>query len=153
MEKPSQHIQSLGRIHQALITIVALANVLAVFLIQSERVIPATPHLDRPLQLVAVLLAGLHFFIGNKLFNVQVLRARTSQLSVKEKVMVYRKASLLQWTLLVLSALFSTVCFVLTANLAFIFLSGATLIFMAMQAPALSKMAILLRVEKEALRQ
>lgn len=153
METSSKLINALGRIHQALITVVALVNALAVFLMQSERLIPATPHLDRPLQLVAVLLTALHFFIGNKLFNVQVHRARTSQLSAIDKVILYRKASLLQWMLLVLSAVFSSVCFVLTANLAFVFLSGATLIFMAMQAPALSKMAILLRVEKEELNQ
>jgi hypothetical protein len=100
---------------------------------------------------VALSLSAAAYFLGVRFFRQWVEQARDGGGNKEEKAAVYRRASLLQWSLLEGAALFSVFSFLLVGNLAFLFLALALMLFFYLSGPSRSKLMLLLRMSEEEL--
>lgn len=118
--------------------------VIAFFLNNAGTIEPIAKDLDHPLQVIVITLAAAGFFIGNNYFRKKVLQeAQVLQLP-RQKVALYRHASIVQWALLEGPAIFSIISFLITGNFAFLALAATVMLLFAMAFPAKHKMALLL---------
>lgn len=112
------------------------------YLVYSKKAIPPLAEQDRIFQVIAILFAGLAFFIGFNIFKKRLAVIRDKvHLTTMEKFDKYRSACIIQWALLEGAALFCGICFFLTGNYAFLALAALLILFFAMQVPHKNKTA------------
>lgn len=144
-------MKALQIIHKAMLAGQLLCAAVFFYLLYSGNVQPTLRGEERMLQVAVILVSVSAFFLGNKIFNIRVMNARDMQADTPAKFIEYRTACIIQWALLEGASLFSSICFFLTGNYAFLALALALMLFFAMQSPTKAKAALLLQVSEEEL--
>jgi len=149
MSSSASFLRSLNILHKSMLAgQVLLAGV--AFLLRYFEWMPASlQELDQTLQVTALALCAVAYFLGARLFRQRVEQARDSDGTPREKAELYRSASILQWGMLEGASLFSVICFMLVGNLSFLFLSMALMIFFYISGPSKLKLMLLLRLSEE----
>lgn len=122
MTNPSSNntaLKTLNLIHFALLMGMVLFAGIAVFISQTTAGIDTMKENQQLLQVIALGMAAGGYFCATKMYKSKIY-AIQSFTNNKEKVDAYRSASILQWALIEAPALFAIVCFLLTANYAFL---------------------------------
>jgi uncharacterized membrane protein len=122
-EQSTGNIKALKILHSALMMGVVMFGAIVFFLVYANHTSPVTG-LDKPLQVIALILCAAGIYFSNKLFKKQIETIRQSADSVKEKINQFRAACIMQWALLEGPALFTIIAFFLTGNYALFILSG-----------------------------
>lgn len=149
MPAPGSFLRSLNILHKAMLAGQLLLAV-AAFLLRYLEWMPASlQELDQTLQVIALLLCAVAYFLGARLFRQRVEDARDGNGTAFDKAVVYRSAAILQWGLLEGASLFSSICFMLVGNLSFLFLAFALMIFFYLSGPSKMKLMLLLRLSEE----
>ncbi len=149
MPAPGSFLRSLNILHKAMLAGQLLLAV-AAFLLRYLEWLPASlQELDQTLQVIALLLCAVAYFLGARLFRQRVEDARDGNGPAFDKAVVYRSAAILQWGLLEGASLFSSICFMLVGNLSFLFLAFALMIFFYLSGPSKMKLMLLLRLSEE----
>ena len=141
-------LRALNIMHKALLMGQIIFAAVCVYLVYSGMVKPFSIDFDKPLQVIALLLAAAGVFAGNAFFKKKILQVRDIQNDAKQKFEAYRAACLLHWAFLEAPAIFSIICFFLTGNYAFIALALLLIMIFALQAPSKNKLAQLLQVNE-----
>ena len=77
-----------------------------------------------------------------------MMQLREMQTNTKEKFLLYRAASILQWALLEGPSLFCILCFFLTGNYAFLALAIAIMFLFILMAPSKNKIVTQLQISE-----
>jgi hypothetical protein len=134
-------LKRLQTLYMALLTGQVLFLVIAIVLrVQRLFTQQAAQHIDRILQVVAVVLAVVCFLGGARLYHQKITAIRNSSDTVADKLRYYTSASILRWAIAEAPVLFSIAGYIITGNWAFIVLAAIMLFFFAGYAP--SKMRI-----------
>jgi hypothetical protein len=130
---------------------VLVIGMIAVFLLVQFGLVNAMVDVptDRLLQVVAVLYCFAAVFAALQLFKRKLERIKQSELPVREKLMQFKSASVLQWSLMESAAIFSTLCYLLTANWAFLALAFTLLVLFGGLNPFKQKVLIQLRLSEQ----
>jgi hypothetical protein len=100
------------------------------------------------LQVVAIILSAGGFYFGTVLFKKKLLQVR-ELLTVKEKMVLYRAACILQWAMIEGPCLFVIISFLLTGNYAFLALAVVLMLLFTMMAPSKLKIAFQLQLSEQ----
>ncbi len=150
-ETPATHIKALNIMHKAFAAGQILFAAMAFYLVYTNLFVPHQKQLEKPLQLISVLLSVGGFIIGNLIFKNRISSVIGTNETVSKKLYTYRVACIIQWALIELSSLFSISGFMLTGDYSFLFLAGALILTFIMLSPAKDKVASQLQLtDKEA---
>ena len=134
--------RSLQLLYRALLWGQILFLILAFIIVGTTEKVTASEQLDRKLQVIAVLISFSAFFIGSRIFRKKLFQARHATISAKEKLAMYRSASLIQWALMDAATVFCIVAYIITHNFAFIALALLLLIIFGAMNPFKSKVML-----------
>ncbi|MES2266076.1 MAG: hypothetical protein V4520_04925 [Bacteroidota bacterium] len=95
---------------------------------------------DKEFLLIAIILTVGGFFAGNLLYK-QVSGVAAKKVTYQEKIMTYQSALIIRYALLEGPSLFCIVCYFLTANLIFLLISGAIIIYFITLRPKVDTIA------------
>lgn len=132
--------------HMALMMGQILFASVSIYLIYSKTVLPSGTHLDRVLQVVALVITAGGIFAGTWFFKKKLLQLREMQNDAKGKFNIYRLACIVQWVLLEGPSIFCIICFFLTGNYAFLAVVVVILFLFAMLAPLKVKVLLQLQI-------
>ncbi|KYP13100.1 hypothetical protein [Flavihumibacter sp. CACIAM 22H1] len=142
--------RDLQQLYKTLLYVLVVAMLLSFLLVQFSVIKPVLDlPTDRMLQVVAVLYCFAAVFAGLQLFRRKLEQIRANEQSPREKLAQYRAASLLQWWLMESAAIFSTICYVLTGNWAFLALAFTLLVLFGGLNPFKQKVMIQLRLSDQ----
>ena len=141
------NIKALTRLHQIYLIGQLIVAVIASFLVYSH--FSRGSQLEKPLQVMSVLLSIGGFILGNWLFKKRLINIRAMQGTALEKFKVYSETCILQWNLLQGPCLFSLVSFLITGDYAFLCLAGALLLTFVVLAPSKIKVIYDLELSDE----
>ena len=148
--KKNPSLKSLQFVHRAMLISQVIFAVVAFLLLFGNKFIPPFQEYDRILQLIVLSLSFGGFYIGTfYILKRQVEGLKASGLNPRDKFGRYRKASIIQWTLLHGSCLFSIMCFLLVGNISFLALAATLMVLFAMLAPSSIKIQLLLQLSEE----
>ncbi|HAO45323.1 MAG TPA: hypothetical protein PLZ45_00870 [Ferruginibacter sp.] len=95
---------------------------------------------DRIFQVLAIVVCGTLFFIGNHLFKKRCAALKNDPfISAAEKFEQYRFANIIQWIFLEGAALFACICFFLVGNQVYLVLGSLLVFLFILQAPGKTK--------------
>ncbi|MHA4843114.1 hypothetical protein ACX0G7_03065 [Flavitalea antarctica] len=140
-------------IHMAQVLGVTLFGIASLLMVRKELQEPVESSVDRTLQVVVVLVAGVTLFFGFRLFKNSVLKIRASSDGVNKRINFYRSACVLWWVMIELPALLSFTCFIFTSNYAFFALGVFHLMILIMFAPRKENIILLLNVNNQELQE
>jgi hypothetical protein len=131
-------------VHTAMLAGQVLFIAILFFMAYSKRLLPLVPEIDKPVQVIAVLLSAAGFFLGANIFKKKLLAIRDDMVDngIQEKFAKYRMAAIIQWAMLEGPCLFCCTCFFLVGNYAFLALAAALVLLFAMLAPVKIKAAL-----------
>jgi hypothetical protein len=142
-------LQQLQQVHRLMLAGQLIFIGIVAWLVYTGRVTTSSS-LDRPLQLLCLVLAAAGFLGGNWQMKQQ-LKKVTATDTLTARATTYKQACLQQWAMLQAPSMMCTVSFLLTGNVAFLFLA-ATLVFLFTQAaPHRLKVMLFLNVREEEL--
>ncbi|MFD0765366.1 hypothetical protein ACFQZI_10925 [Mucilaginibacter lutimaris] len=113
-------------IHLALLAGQCLFAVVTIFLNNTRNGFDTSK--DKEFLLIAIVLTVGGFFVGNLLYK-QVSGVSAKKATFAEKFTTYQSALIIRYALLEGPSLFCIVCYFLTANLIFLLISGAIIIY------------------------
>ncbi len=145
----NQFKQLQKRYRALLISQIGLAIVALVVVLVLQKHMIKNLQLDRALQLVAVLMSVVGGFAGARIYNRKVFQLRDSNFSAQEKMNAFAKVSVVFWTFLAVPALVCVICYIITANFAFMGLFAVLVFVMGSQNPFKSRVVLLLKLSKE----
>jgi len=134
--------RSLQLIYRALLWGQILFLAIALIAVATIAKKSASEQLDRQLQVIAVLVSFSAFIIGSRIFKKKLFQARHANISAKEKLAMYRSASLIQWALMDAATVFCIVAYIITHNFAFIALALLLLVIFGAMNPFKSKVML-----------
>ncbi len=105
--------------------------------------------LNRILQVLAIIFSVGGFYAGALLFKKRLLADKEMLSDPKEKLLRYRQACIIQWSLIEGPCIFAIVSFLLTGNYAFMALAVVLIMAFAMMAPSKMKIAFQLQISEE----
>ena len=146
-------IKALMILHKALLVGQIIFAGVSFFLVYVKTQPSPMEELDRTLQVVAIVLSAGGFFAGTSLFKKKLLQLRDMQISLKEKLGLYRSACIIQWALIEGPCLATIICFFLTGNYAFLALTAVLILLFAMTAPSKAKIALQLGLSEAELEE
>jgi hypothetical protein len=148
MQQKGNEFKALQILHMAMLTGMALFSVVAV-LVVTKGLIPANKALEKPLQVVALLVSVGGTAAGFALFNKRIKSIQPTD-TVSNRITIYRAAAILRWALIEFPVLLSIISFILTGNYAFLALGIALILVFVVVRPAKPVIIFLLQLnEKE----
>jgi putative copper export protein len=153
MKARTNFFQLFRLIHLAQVLGVTIFGVASVLIVRKELQEPVESSVDRTLQVIVVLFAGLMLFFGFKIFKNNVLKIRASHDAVQKRINAYRRACILWWVMTEVPALLSFACFVITSNYAFFALGVFHLMILIMFSPRKENIVLLLNVNNQELQE
>jgi hypothetical protein len=152
-EKTGGTLKGLQIIHKAMLLGQVVFAAVTFFLKYTESFPSTLNHLDKTLQVVAILLCFAGFFTGSSLFKKKLQEALAAFADTKTKAATYRSACIVQWALLEGPSLFCIICFLLVGNYAFLALSVALMLVFALTAPVKLKIMLQLQLSEDEMEQ
>jgi hypothetical protein len=141
-------IKALILVHTAMLVGQLLMAGIMYFLVSRTNA-PLNPQLDKTLQVIALVLAIGGGYAAFFLFKQKVKPLQISDVSINEKLITYRTACIIKYTLLEAPAIFCFIAFFLTHNLAFLILGGILLLVFAGQKPTVTLITYDMNVSRE----
>jgi len=131
-------------VHNAMLVGQVLFILVLFFMAYSKKTGPVLPEMDKPLQIIAVLLSALGFLLGTNIFKKKLLAIRDdmNNVGVQEKFAKYRTACIMQWAMIEGPCLFCCICFFLVGNYAFLALAAVLVLLFGLLAPGKIKAAL-----------
>jgi hypothetical protein len=146
--------QRFSRLHFWLMIAQVVAAAALVWLFVSDPPARPDPNLDRILQVVALIFAGVGYFGGSMwLFQSGLKKIHAMPDEPLMRFTAFQRISILQWALLMGPYLFCWTCFFLTGNLSYPALAVFLLVFFLLLRPNALRVAIQLRVREQDLLQ
>jgi hypothetical protein len=142
-------LKALLILHKAMLAGQVIFALISFYIVYTGLFTPGLFYLNQVLQVAAIAIIAGGLYIGNLLFKKKLSRAREMEKAVKEKFELYRSACLLQWALIEGPCLFVIICFLLTANYAFLTLAVVLILAFAMMAPSMVKIVFYLKLTEE----
>ncbi len=133
--------KAMNILHLGLLGGLFLFAVVSLYLVYTGSFPPSMQDNEQLLQVGALALAGLGIFFGNRIFKSRMLAIQDMP-TAKEKIAFYQTANIVRWALIEGAALFSIICFMLTANYAFLALAVALIILLMVLKPTKEKIFI-----------
>lgn len=146
-------LKALNIIHKALMAGQVIFAVVCIFITYLKLMEAPAKELDRTLQVVALLVAAAGVFTGSAIFKRKLQQLKDGEYTAKEKFEQYRAACIIQWALMEGPGIFCSICFLLTANYAFIALAMLLLFIFAAAAPAKMKVLLQLQISESELEE
>lgn len=131
---PNENTASLRVIHRAMLIGQLLFLGIALFLSVSNNFPPSLQHLDKTMQVVAVVLSFVCVYFAITVFKRKWQEAREAA-TEEEQSRVLRSAYIVRWALIEGPAIFCIICFLLVGNYSFAALAGTLIVFFGLQAP------------------
>lgn len=141
----SGYLNALRIIHLALLATQCIMLGIVVYLVIQKAMPPADKSLDRILQVVALAISFAAVYGTIVTVKKKLAFINASANSLAEKANRYRVINIVQWAMLEGATLFTSICFLLTANYAFGALAVALIVFFILLAP--SKLKIMLQLQ------
>lgn len=142
--------RDLQHLYRILLYVLVITMLLAFLLVQFNFIKPVVDiPTDRLLQVVAVLYCFAAVFVGLQLFRRKLDEIKKSEDTAREKLNRFKSASILQWGLMESAAIFSTLCYLLTGNWAFLALAFTLLVIFGGLNPFKHKVMIQLRLSEQ----
>ena len=142
--------RDLQHLYRILLFVLVISMLLAFLLVQFNLIKPVVDiPTDRLLQVVAVLYCFAAVFVGLQLFRRKLDEIKKSEDTAREKLNRFKSASILQWGLMESAAIFSTLCYLLTGNWAFLALAFTLLVIFGGLNPFKHKVMIQLRLSEQ----
>ncbi|MBU7578738.1 MAG: hypothetical protein KAF40_11815 [Flavihumibacter sp.] len=142
--------RDLQQLYKTLLYVLVLSMLAAFLVVQFNIINPVVDiPTDRLLQVVAVLYCFAAVFVGLQLFRRKLEQIKISDSTAREKLNRFKSASILQWGLMESAAIFSTLCYLLTGNWAFLALSFTLLVIFGGLNPFKHKVMIQLRLSEQ----
>lgn len=138
---PGSSLKALNILHLAFLSGLVLFVLLSTYLVYIGRFSPGMQENEQLFQVFALGFAGLSIFFGNRIFKSRLMAIQNMS-SLKDKINAYRGACIIRWALVEAATLFTIVCFMLTANYAFLALAVALIIVFMVLKPTKEKIFI-----------
>lgn len=135
MEQKTDEFKTLRILHKAMMLGMLAFAVVVIFIVIRRGGPGVNPSLDKPLQVVALLVSVSGTAAGFMLFKKR-LQAIPAMDTAKNRLAAYRAAALLRWGLIEMPVLLSIICFMLIGNYAFLALAIALLFVFAAVRPS-----------------
>jgi hypothetical protein len=144
----SNDLKSINILHKAFL-IGQLLFIAIAFCLVYFKLFQATEHqLEKPLQFIAVIFSIGGFFAGSRIFKKRLADSKL-QYNVKDKFEIYRGACIIQWALIEGPCLFNIICFMLTGDYTFLYLTGALILTFVKLSPSKIKLVDDLQLSDE----
>ena len=141
-------IKSLLTIHTALLAGQIILLMLFYFL-AGNRYNSGNPQLFKTLQIVAAILAMSSVTVAFVIFKKKVTELQLSESNLAEKLVLYRAACILKFTLIEGPAVFSIIAYCVFPNASFIVLAVLLIVLFALQRPTIPMLMKDIGVDKE----
>jgi hypothetical protein len=138
MEKKENVFMQLQVIYIALLAGMLLFGGISVFLVHIQIAGLTNSTLEKPLQIIALLMAVISVGMAFTLFNKRILQIAPDA-NAGERISAYRSAAIMRWAFVEGPALFSIVCFLLTGKYLFLALTGILILVFTATAPVKTK--------------
>ncbi|MEO5684122.1 MAG: hypothetical protein ABIQ88_15875 [Chitinophagaceae bacterium] len=143
------YLKALKITHKVLLAGQCLLLGIVVFLVAVKKLPPATPQLDKLLQVFALLLAFTGGYAATIVFKKKLANINGTAANVTAKLASYRAANIVKWAIVEGAAIFSMMCFLLTGNYSFAALSLALIIFFVLLSPSVIKIMLQLQLSQQ----
>ena len=153
MKTKNNFFQVFRLLHLAQVSGVTIFGIASLIIVRKALQEPVESSVDRTLQVIVVVFAGLMLFFGFKFFKNKVLKIRESGISAEKRITDYRTACIVWWVMIELPALISFACFMITANYAFFALGIFHLMILIMFAPRKDNIILLLNISNQELQE
>jgi len=148
MQQTGNAFKALEILHMAMLIGMAILAVIGVVLV-SRGMLHANASLEKPLQVVALLLSVGGPVAGFRQFNKKIKSIPVTDAAL-QRLAAYRAAAIVRWATIEAPALFSLVSFLITGNYAFLALGIALMLVFLVTRPAKQIIIYLLQLnEKE----
>ena len=138
METKANNFKSLQILHGAFLAGMVLFSIVSVIINITGRLKGVDASLEKPLQVIALLLtagsAGMGFFIFNKR-----IQSVDNNANAAERINIYRSIAIIRWAMIEAPVLFIIISFMLTGNYAFLGLAVVLMGIFASTAPLKNK--------------
>ena len=141
-------LKMLNIMHKALLMGQVFFAAICGFIVYTKSILPPAKEQEKILQVAALVISVTGIFAGMSLFKKKMMQIREMQTNTKEKFLLYRPASILQWALLEGPSLFCILCFFLTGNYAFLALAIAIMFLFILMAPSKNKIVTQLQISE-----
>ncbi len=145
-------LKAMNILHLALLGGLVFFALISLYLVYSGSFSPTMQENQQLLQIAALGLAGLGIFFGNRIFKSRLLAIQDMP-TAKEKIAFYQAANIVRWAFIEGAALFAIICFMLTANYAFLALAVALIILFMVLKPTKEKIFIQTGISSQELDQ
>ena len=125
----------------------------SVIYLKARNQVPNQESLDRPLQVIAILISLPLLVIGFRIFKRKMMEARNLNDTARRRLKHYKSACSLWWTMIDVPALFSIVAFLITGNYAFMFLAGFHFLLLLLFIPRKDNIAVLLNISSQEMQE
>ena len=145
--KTTGYFRAIRIIHNAFLVGLLFLAATIFFLVRTGKFPPVgNGSLDRILQIVALLVAGILLMIGFRLFRKKIIAIHQSSDSAEKKLDQYRSACISWWALVEIPGIVAIICFILTSNYAFFALACFHIIVLAFFIPRKDNIILLLKL-------
>lgn len=135
-------------LHTALLLSLFLFAAVSLFIVLTHTTV-ANESFDRTMQLVCILLSASCILIGFRIFKNKLTAAHNSTAPATERMMQYRTACIIWWTMIEGPAFLAGIGFFLTGNFAFFALLAAHILILFLFTPRKSNIAVLLKLNSK----
>ena len=150
MKDSANILKGMKTIHQAMYMGLIFLSATATYLVASKSALDILGSRQDIMQIVAIALSMIAIVAGEKIFKNKIVQLR-DKIGTEAKLDLFRQASIIQWALLEVAALFSIVGFFMSRNYAFLALAVGLLLYLIFLAPSAVKTNILTAIPKEEL--
>lgn len=141
---------TLSLMHKAMLFGQIIFIALFFYLVYSQTMLPTIKNQQKLMQSIALGITVVFLFTANKLFKLRIEKIHTQSLvDSREKLHLYRKASIVKWALVEIPCLLCGIFMLLSADYAYLGLAILLIIYFAMFAPTKAKVAAELNMNAE----
>ena len=141
-------LKMLNIMHKVLLMGQVFFAVICAFIVYTKSILPPAKEQEKILQVAALIITAAGIYAAITLFKKKLMQIREMQINTKEKFLLYRAASIVQWALLEGPSLFCIICFFLTGNYAFLALAIAIMFLFILMAPSKNKILTQLQISE-----
>ena len=149
MKQHNEPFKIMRTLHLSLLSAQSLFALIAFIMVQKGIIAPVDESLSRILQVMVVLLSLGMLYFGFKVFKGSIMTVRNSQRRAEDRMANYQRACILWWAMIEVPGLVSTVCYLLTSNLSFLFLAIFHVLILLLFTPRKENVYLLLNLSSQ----
>ncbi|HTB52098.1 MAG TPA: hypothetical protein VK718_04915 [Ferruginibacter sp.] len=145
----NSNIKTLSILHKTFLVSQIILGTIAFFLVYNNFINVKQTGLEKPLQIISIILSVGGFIIGNAIFKMRITSIKEMKTTLSTKLEAYRGACIIQYALIEGPCLFTILGFLLTGDYSFLFLAGALVMIYLMLSPSKEKIVFQLELSDE----